>query len=65
MTVLLQLAVALVMELGLDKHPRNLPERQRTLLDDAAASLAIPPDPKYHNSDERRAFAGCFYLNSV
>jgi len=65
MTVLLQLAVALVMELALDRLPRNLPERMRTLLDDAAASLAIPPDAKYHISDEKRAFAGCFYLQSV
>jgi hypothetical protein len=65
MTVLLQLAVALVIELGLDKPPRNLPERQKNLLDASASALAIPPDPLYRTSDEIRAFAGCFYLDSV
>lgn len=66
MSVLLQLAAALVVELGLDKAPRRSREKHQSLMDAVGdMSQFSTTQSNSHTSDERRAFSGCFYLSSM
>ncbi|MCJ1433461.1 hypothetical protein MMC27_002823 [Xylographa pallens] len=65
MTNLLQMAVALVTDLGLNRPPYRASPKQRTVIDDAKAALGFAIGSQTPGSDEYRAFAGCFYLTST
>lgn len=59
---LLQLAVTLTLELGLDKAPAKSRDLPQCLVD------ALTPragKPSFHTLQERRAFLGCFYLSAM
>ena len=67
MTALLQLAITLLVDLGLNKLPDDASRRQQTVMDDAriASGFGASTDSRSHTAEEQRAFAGCFYLTSV
>ncbi|MCJ1383625.1 hypothetical protein MMC17_006739 [Xylographa soralifera] len=65
MTSLLQLAVALMTDLGLNRPPDRASPKQRSMIDDAKAALGIIAKSQTQGFDEYRAFAGCFYLTST
>lgn len=62
-TNLLQLAIALVIELGLSKPPRSSVPRSQPLVDTAPSARGIGMKP--NSLEEMRALLGCFYLSSV
>lgn len=65
MSYLLQLAVALVVELELNKSPpSNIPREARLHAEDQVF-CKNSPIPETHLLEHMRAFTGCFYLSSV
>ena len=63
MTNLLQLAIALMVDLGLNKEPRAPGTRNKSI--ELNWMFYTPQISGARSLDERRAFAGCFYLSSV
>jgi hypothetical protein len=66
MSYLLQLAVALVVELELNKSPpaSNIP-REARLHAEEQVFCKNSPIPETHSLEHMRALTGCFYLSSV
>ncbi|EGX93285.1 hypothetical protein CCM_04658 [Cordyceps militaris CM01] len=63
-TDLLQLAVALVVDLGLDQSPDSIGPSRLSFLPTAIRKVKGFVR-QGHTQDDRRAMLGCFYLNSV
>lgn len=59
---LLQLAVNLTVELGLDKAPAKARDLPQCLVDALTPRVG---KPSFHTLEERRAFTGCFYLSAM
>ena len=65
-SILIQLAVSLVVELGLNKKPRPRLSRHQQLVADASTqSCEDPTACLCHSLEEMRAFLGCFHLSSM
>ena len=66
-SILIQLAGSLVVELRLNKTPYDkTTKRQQVLLDSTTPpSCEGQAISQHHSPEEMRAFLGCFYLNSV
>lgn len=63
---LIQLAMSLVAELGINKSPLPENSTQSYLIEGTDTALCEGPQvPSFHPSDAMRAFLGCYYLSSV
>ena len=61
LTTLQQLAIAMMAELGINRAPTRLDDFERGV----KSGWEGQPEPTNRTLDERRAYAGCFYLSSV
>jgi hypothetical protein len=66
MSYILQLAIALVVELELNKPPPHSNVPREPLFDNKEQIFCTnSPIPGTHSLEHMRALAGCFYLSSV
>lgn len=64
MTNLLQLSIAILADLGLNK-PAHANDRRKLIFDASRSSYGFTVDTKTTTNEERRALLGCFYLSSL
>lgn len=63
-TILLQLAIAMVGDLELNK-PTHANDRRKSVFDGARSSYGFSSEVKILTNEERRALLACYYLSST
>ncbi|KAJ5180594.1 zn 2cys6 transcription factor [Penicillium capsulatum] len=64
MTNLLQLAIALLADMGLNK-PTHGNDRRKYMFDSSRITHGVLAESRMMTNDERRALLGCFYVSSI
>ena len=64
-TSLIQLAISVVVDLGLTKHPDTSDPASRSVVEDAAHLRDDVQTRARHASDSRRAVLGVYYITSM
>jgi hypothetical protein len=64
-TNLIQLAIALVMDLELYRPPRSTASAAGGLIDEASKARGVHRGRAPHTLEESRALLGCFYVSSM